>query len=136
MMQISTAFVADPELIVKLESNAQRVALGANRVLFKQGEKPRGVYIVRKGSAILTNTSGDDALLSVEAGPGSLLGVPAVVGSKPYSLTGEAANGAEVSFLKSDDFVALMQTDPGLSFRVLQLLAEEVRSAREALAQL
>ena len=90
----------------------------------------------RKGSAILTNISDGDALLSVEAGPGSLLGVPAVVGTKPYSLTAEAVDGAEVSILTCGDFVHLMNTEPTLSFRVLQLLAEEVRFAREALARL
>ena len=135
-MQVSSAFVADPDLIEQLEKRAEPVAFGQDRVLFHQGDAPKGVYILRRGSAILTNMSDGDALLSVEAGQGSLLGVPAVVGSKPYSLTAEAVDGAEVSVLTCDDFVHLMHTEPTLSFRVLQVLAEEVRFAREALAQL
>jgi len=59
-----------------------------------------------------------------------------VVGSKPYSLTAKAVDGAEVSVLTCDDFVHLMNTEPTLSFRVLRVLAEEVRFAREAFAQL
>jgi CRP-like cAMP-binding protein len=136
VVQVSSAFVADPDLIEQLEKRAEPVAFGRDRVLFHQGDAPKGVYILRRGSAILTNMSDGDALLSVEAGPGSLLGVPAVVGSKPYSLTAEAVDGAEVSVLTCDDFVHLMSTEPTLSFRVLQVLAEEVRFAREALAQL
>jgi CRP-like cAMP-binding protein len=105
VVQVSSAFVADPDLIEQLEKRAEPVAFGRDRVLFHQGDAPKGVYILRRGSAILTNMSDGDALLSVEAGPGSLLGVPAVVGSKPYSLTAEAVDGAEVSVLACDDFV-------------------------------
>jgi CRP/FNR family transcriptional regulator len=135
-MQVSSAFVADPDLLEELEKRAQPITVGPDHVLFHQGDQPKGVYIVQRGSVILTNVLDGDALLSVEAGPGSLLGVPAVVGSKPYSLTAEAVGGAEVSLLSCDHFVHLMHTEPLLSFRVLQVLAEEVRFAREALAQL
>ena len=110
--------------------------LGVDRILFRQGDAPRGVFILSKGVARLTTRSDGDAVLSVQAAPGSLLGVPAVVGVKPYSLTAEALVGAEISMLSCDDFVQLMHTDPTLSFRVLQVLAEEVRFARESLSHL
>jgi CRP-like cAMP-binding protein len=134
--QASSAFVADSELIEELEKQSKPITVAADGVLFHQGDAPTGVYILRKGTARLTSKSDGDAILSVRAGAGSLLGVPAVVGSKPYSLTAEALDGAEVSVLACDDFVHLMSTQPALSFRVLQVLAEEVRFAREALSHL
>jgi CRP/FNR family transcriptional regulator len=134
--QVSTAFVADSELIEELEKQSKPVAVGSDGVLFHQGDAPTGVYILRKGAARLTSKSDGDAILSVRAIAGSLLGVPAVVGAKPYSLTAEALEGAEVSLLSCEDFVQLMNTQPTLSFRVLQVLAEEVRFAREALSHL
>jgi CRP/FNR family transcriptional regulator len=134
--QVSSAFVADPELIEELEKRAKPIEVPANRVLFRQGDAPTGVYLIRKGVASLTSQSDGDALLDVQAGAGSLLGVPAVVGGKPYSLTAQALDGAEVSLLTCDEFVHLMHTEPTLSFRVLQVLAEEVRFAREALSHL
>jgi len=134
--QVSSAFLADPELIEELQKQATPVALDSGNVLFRQGEAPTGVYIVRKGSAKLMSRSDGDVVLNLEAGAGSLLGVPAVIGSKPYSLTAEAIDGAEVSVVKCEDFVHLMHTDPQLSFRVLRVLAEEVRYAREALSHL
>ena len=134
MTQVSSAFVADPELILELEKQSKPFVLGADGVLFHQGDAPTAVYILRRGSARLTSQSDGDAMLSIRAGAGSLLGVPAVVGAKPYSLTAEALDGAEVSLLSSADFVHLMSTQPTLSFRVLQVLAEEVRFAREALS--
>jgi CRP-like cAMP-binding protein len=135
-MQVSSAFVADSELVGELEKRATPVAVSGDRVLFHQGDAPTGVYILSKGSAKLTSITDGDPLLSIHTGAGSLLGVPAVVGTKPYTLTAEALEGAEVSVLSCEDFVHLMHTEPALSFRVLQVLAAEVRFARESLAQL
>lgn len=84
----------------------------------------------------MTSRSDGDAVVCVRAGVGSLLGVPAVIAAKPYSLTGEALEGAELSVLPSEDFIHLMKTEPALSFHVLQVLAEEVRFGREALSHL
>lgn len=132
----STAFVGDPELVAELEKLATPVKLASGRSLFRKGDAPTGVYIVKKGEVTLTTRSDGDAVLSVRAGAGSLLGMPAVVGAQPYSLTAEAQEGAEVSLLSCEDFVHLMHTDPCLSFRVLQVLAAEVRFAREAISHL
>jgi len=132
----STAFVADSELIEELEKRAEPVTIGPDRVLFHQGDAPAGVFILRKGTATLTSRSDGDAILSIEAGAGSLLGVPAVIGGKLYSLTAEAAPDAVIGLVTCDDFLHLMHTVPALSFRVLQVLAEEVRFAREAIAHL
>ena len=129
--QTSAAFVADPELLGELEKRATPIAMGVDRILFRQGDAPRGVFILSKGLVKLTTRSDGDAVLKVQAGVGSLLGVPAVVGAKPYSLTAEAVVGAEIGMLSCEDFVHLMRTEPTLSFGVLQVLAEEVRYARE-----
>ena len=134
--QTSAAFVADPELLRELAKRATPIALGGDRILFRQGDVPRAVFLLNKGVVRLTTRSDGDAVLSVLAATGSLLGVPAVVGAKPYSLTAEALVGAEISMLSCGDFVHLMHTDPTLSFRVLQVLAEEVRFARESLSHL
>jgi CRP-like cAMP-binding protein len=134
--QVSSAFVADPELMSELEKRARPVVVAADRILFRQGDEPTGVFILLKGLAKLTSKSDGDAILTVQAGAGSLLGVPAVVGGKPYSLTAEAMEGAELSALSNEDFVHLMHAEPTLAFRVLQVLAEEVRFARESLSHL
>ncbi len=135
MPQTSSAFVADPELIQELEKRSKPVSLGPDRILFRQGEAPVGVYLLRAGEALLTSRSNDAAVLSVHVGAGSLLGLPAVIASKPYTLTAKALEGAELSLVTSDEFVELMRRDPALSFRVLQVLAAEIRFARDTFSQ-
>lgn len=136
MSQVSTSFVADPELIQELEKRAKPISPGLNRVLFHQGDEPTGVYLLRKGSAKLTSRTDGEEIFNVKVGAGSLLGLPAVVGMKPYSLTAEALEDAELSMVSCADFVDLLQKDPSLPFRLLQVLASEVRFARESMAHL
>lgn len=132
MADLSNAFVADPELVAELQKRSAPVSITARPILFRQGEKPSAVYLIRGGEVLLTGR-GDD-IFTIRAGAGSLLGIPAVIGSKPYSLTAEALPGSQVEVVTGDDFVHLMQANPGLAFHVLQILASEVRMARAALA--
>ncbi len=129
-----SAFLADPELIRALTARAKPVPCDADTVLFKQDDQPVGVYILHQGQASLSMKSQEGrSILSVQALPGSLIGLPGVIGNQPYSLTAAARTGAQVSFVSSADFFALMESDPQLSLKMLQVLAAEVRTARRAL---
>ncbi len=132
-----SAFQADPDLFQALEKRSTAVECEVEHVLFRQGDPPVGLYILAKGGATVTMRSEDgDCLLSVEAVPGSVLGLPAVIGNQAYSLTAKAHHGSWVGFISRTDFNAFMQTDQALMVKVLQVLANEVRSARIAITQL
>lgn len=132
-----SAFLADPELIHALHKRATLFVCEEDRTLFHQGDPPTGLFILHKGEATLSLDPGaNQNLFACQAAPGSVLGIPALIGNQPYSLTALALSGAEVSFVSRDDFNILMQTEQSLMLKVLQVLAAEVRSARLALAQL
>lgn len=128
------AFQADPELIRALSEHATPVVCGAKRILFRQDEPAVGLFILHQGEATLSMTSHrGEPILTVEAREGSLLGLPGLISNQPYSLTAVAQAGARVSFLARDEFTRRMQSDPMLAFKILQVLAAEVRSARQAI---
>jgi CRP-like cAMP-binding protein len=77
-----------------------------------------------------------DQVMSVQARANSLLGLPGLIGNEPYTLTAIARDGARLSFITREDFTALMQTDPRIGIKILQVLAAEVRSARRALSNI
>ena len=130
------AFVADPELIQGLEKHSANIFCGDECVLFRQGEAPVGLYILKSGTATLTMTSpAGTEVVSIEANAGSLLGLPGLIGNEPYTLTAIAHAGSQLCFLARDKFTALMSSNPLLAFKVLQVLAAEVRSARSAILQ-
>ena len=131
----SAAFVADPELIQALEKNSTAISCGEDRVLFKQGDCPQGLYILDQGEITLTmDSSSGQNVMRIHAQPGSLLGLPGLIGNGSYTLSAIAHIGARLSFVPRDNFTSLMQSDPRLSFKILQVLAAELRSARHALS--
>lgn len=132
----SSAFVADRELIEALETRSKPILCKEDRILFAQGESPTGLYILRDGGARLSMTSATgDMIMSIPVCPGSLLGVPALIGNQPYSLTAKALKGAELSFVSREDFSLLMLNEPQLSLSILRVLAAEVRAARFAISE-
>jgi CRP-like cAMP-binding protein len=129
-----TAFLADSELIRALSEHATPIVCDTDRVLFQQDDPAVGLYILHEGEATISMTSQDgQTILSVQARSGSLLGLPGLISNQPYSLTAVAHAGARVSFLGRSEFTALMESSPPLAFKILQVLAAEVRSARRAL---
>jgi CRP-like cAMP-binding protein len=128
------AFHADPELLNGLEPKSAPIACTNFRILFKQGDDPTGLYILKSGCATLTmNSPQGKQLFSLQPSPGSILGLPGLIGNEPYTLTAVAHPGSVLGFISRDQFLALMSSDQRLSFKVLQVLAAEVRSARNAL---
>ena len=132
-----SAFVADPDLILTLEKGSKTISCGGDRVLFRQGEVPDGLYILNRGEIALTMTSpSGEPVMQMQASAGSLLGLPGLISGEPYTLTAIARNGACLSFVSRDDFTSLMQTNPLMALKMLEVLAAEVRSAREALSSI
>ncbi len=129
-----TAFQAEPGLIQGLEKQSTAISCKEDRVLFRQGDDPVGLYIVQGGEVTLTmNSPEGKEIASTTATAGSLLGLPGLIGNQPYTLSAIAHAGAQTSFLSRDSFTELMRTDPLLSLKVLKVLAAEVRSARSAI---
>lgn len=132
----SSSFIAERELIDALEKRSSTVVCKEDRRLFAQGSAPSGLYILRKGKASLSMESPTGGtLLSIILFPGSLLGLPALIGNEPYTLTATAEAGAELGFVTREDFNSLMLSDPTVAVRVLKVLAAEVRTARHAISE-
>jgi CRP-like cAMP-binding protein len=131
-----SAFLADQELIQALDKQSTPISCGEGCVLFRQGDEPQGLYILHKGEAKLTmSTPTGETIMSFHAASGSLLGLPGLIGNQPYTLSAIACSGSQLSFVPRDEFANLMQSKPLLSLKVLQVLAAELCSARQALLQ-
>ena len=132
----SSAFVADQELVEALEKCSTPVDCDEDRNLFIQGETPVGLYIVREGDVALSMASpSGDEIMRASAPAGSVLGLPGLLSSQPYTLTAKAKRGSRLSFVTGEDFSRLMLNSPELSMLVLRVLAAEVRTARRVLCE-
>ncbi len=131
-----SAFISDPEVVQTLLKRSIPISCGTDRVLFRQGDAPVALYVLEKGEVTLEmNSLEGKPILSFGTTAGSLLGLPGLIGNQPYSLTATAHAGAQVSYIPRDDFTQIMQEDPPLSLKILQVLAAEVRAARERYLQ-
>jgi CRP-like cAMP-binding protein len=134
---MQNSFIADGTLIEALEQRSVSMPCSKGRILFMQGEAPIGLYLLQTGKAsLIMKAEKDKEVLHLSVGSGSILGLPAIVGNVPYTLSAMAHQGSEVNFLAHKDFEELIQAQPSLYPKVLEVLAAEVRSARLALTGL
>lgn len=71
-------------------------------------------------------------------GAGALVGLPATLSKRPYSMTATVKEAAELGFLPPELLDSLMHENPDLSQAVLKLLSErmlEIQRLQEALLQ-
>ncbi len=127
----SSAFVAEAELFQVIWKHAIQIGCASDRELFHQGDEPIGLFLVKSGDAIMILEDDRGAeVAQFPMMPGALLGLPASISNRPYSMTAIAKQGAEVGFVSRREFSALMTADPSVAMMVLHVLAAEVRSAR------
>ena len=126
--------IVDPELAQKVIGRSAVIIPQAG-ILFRQGQPADCLYFVKSGEANLTMQAGDKEF-RIRASQGSLLGIPAIVGNQPYSMTATACRDAEIFRLSSVAFNDLIKAEPKMQEAVLRILAGEVRVARQALSDL
>jgi CRP/FNR family transcriptional regulator, cyclic AMP receptor protein len=132
----SSSFVADRELMEALEHYSTPLDCDTTRVLFTQGEPPSGLYVLQAGTVVLTMTSPQGReIFRIPVEAGSVLGLPALIGNQPYSLTATAAQGARLCHISGERFSRIMVEQPALSISILRVLAAEVRTARYAITE-
>ncbi len=131
-----SAFLAEPDLLSVLRKHAFPVDCEADTQLFHQGEDPTGLHILLGGEAsmILEDPQGL-RVATVPLAPGALLGLPALISDKPYSMSAIAKAGAQIGFVTRNAFSTLMLSEPLLALMVLRVLAAEVHNARSAITE-
>lgn len=127
-------FKADEQLQSIILRNSETVLAKAGTVLFKEGEKVRGMYLIVSGKVDLQLHSAGLVSLQRHAVAGCLLGVPASINHHPYSLTGVVKEDAELRFIDVKSLATLMQREPSLTMQLVTMLSEEVRAMRKVFA--
>jgi CRP/FNR family transcriptional regulator, cyclic AMP receptor protein len=99
-------------------------------VLFVEGQKARGVFILCEGRVKLSTSSMDGkTLIARIADAGEILGLPAAVTGTPYELTAEVIEPAQVNFISRSDFLGLLQAHGEAAFHVAQQMGQMYHSA-------
>jgi CRP/FNR family transcriptional regulator len=112
------------------ESIKYATAYPQGAVLFVEGQMPRGIFVLCKGSVKLSINSPNGRTMIVKlAEPGEVLGLSATISGKPYEVTAETIDPCQVNFVKRDDFLRFLKDDVEACFKVAEQLSEKYHNA-------
>ncbi len=127
-----TPFSAPPHLCEVLEAIGAESTVDSGSFLFHRGDICQGVFVIKSGRVRLSMET-HRAALERTAGQGSVLGLPATMSGKPYSLTAEVIEMTRYVFIDIGRVRQTLAHNPELCFEVLGLLSREVQQLRERL---
>jgi CRP/FNR family transcriptional regulator len=106
-------------------------------VLFVDGEQPRGVFILCSGRAKLTASSSEGKTLIVKiAEAGEVLGASATILGRPYEVSAETIEPAQLNFIRREDFLRFLQDHAEACMHTAQQLSEKYQSAQREIRSL
>ena len=99
-------------------------------VLFNERQAPRGVYVLREGRVKLYTCSGDARVLITDiAGPGSVLGLSAVVSGGAHETTAETLDACRLAFVAREEFLRLLAANVCALTHATRQLSRDYRTA-------
>ncbi len=98
-------------------------------LLFIEGQRPRGAFIVCSGRVKLSTTSREGKVLILKvAGPGEVLGLSAVISGSPYETTAETVGDCRINFVERESMVRMVEGNAEMSLRSIRALSTEFQS--------
>jgi len=98
-------------------------------LLYSEGEKPAGLYVLCHGTAKLSISSGSGkTLITRMVQAGETLGLSSVLSGNAYKSTAETVMPSQVKFVKRDDFLRFVNEHRDVQFNIARQLIEECES--------
>jgi CRP/FNR family cyclic AMP-dependent transcriptional regulator len=99
-------------------------------VIFVEGQTPRGIFMLCQGQAKLSTTSRDGKTLILRiARAGEVLGLDAVVTSKPYEMTAETMQPCQLNFVNREDFLRFLRKHSDACLHAAQHVSRDCQDA-------
>jgi CRP/FNR family transcriptional regulator len=99
-------------------------------ILFVEGEKPRGVFVICSGRVKLSTGSSKGKSVTVRfAEAGEVVGLPGTVSGKPYELTAEALEPLQANFILRGAFLRFLRKHGEAATRVAEILSRIYQAA-------
>ncbi|MGD0097997.1 MAG: Crp/Fnr family transcriptional regulator [Terracidiphilus sp.] len=121
---LGSAVLADLELVTTT------ITLPVQSALFTQGEDARCLYLICGGYLKLTAGNSRDRQMIVRvAGPGSMLGLYAVLSHGVYEVSAETLTSAQLRAVERDSFLTFLRSHKEAQMRAVQCICQEYRFA-------
>jgi CRP/FNR family transcriptional regulator len=106
-------------------------------VLFIEGQRPRGVFVLCTGKAKLSTSSSEGkTIITKISEPGDVLGLNATVSNHPYEVTAEMIEPGQANFIARDALLQFLRENGEVSLRVAEQLSRNYYVAYEEIRTL
>jgi len=117
-------------VLADLELATSTISLPAQASLFSQGDDARCLYLICSGYLKLTAGRPDDRHMIVRvAGPGSMLGLYAVLSHGVYEVSAESLTQAQLRPVERERFLNFLRSHKEAQLRAVQCICQEYRFA-------
>lgn len=119
-----------PDALLAFDSIKSVCQVPRGEALFHEGRAPRGIFVLCEGRAKLSvcSETGKRLMLRVAA-PGEILGLSATMSGKPYELTAEVMDNAQVAFIKRKELLKFLREHREACLQVVHLLSQDLHIA-------
>jgi CRP-like cAMP-binding protein len=119
-------YTAPPDLYDALEQRCEKVRKAKPTVLFRRGEQAFGMFLILRGTVGLDFGVDSSSGLASTYGPGTLVGLPATLTKRNYSMTATVTGDAELGFLTTQVLESLLREHPEFCRELLEILGAKL----------
>lgn len=112
------------------EAKFKQYAVGD--VIFNEGDKADGLYMIRRGSVTVSRLIAGKEVVFAYVSAGNYVGEMALASNMPRSATVRAASPTEVVLLEAERFKAVMERNPSIRVKIDSRYLERVSSYESA----
>jgi CRP/FNR family cyclic AMP-dependent transcriptional regulator len=106
-------------------------------MLFIEGQKPRGVFVLCAGKTkLFTSSSEGKTIITKISEAGDILGLNATISNRPYEVTAEMVEAGQANFIARDAFLQFLREHGEVAVRVAEQLSRNYYSAHEEIRTL
>ena len=116
----------------RLVAYAKRRKVRAGRVLFNKGDPGNALFAIRAGTIKITAPSSDgrEAVFNILT-EGEVFGEIALLDGQPRTADAVAISDCDLVVIERRDFLALVETDPKIALKLIELLCARLRWSSE-----
>lgn len=115
---------------------AEQKKVPKDTYLFRDGDAPDAMYIVKSGAFAITKAKGNSEIVLAEIGAGAMVGEMALFDKKPRSANVKAMKDSEVIALPYDSLSKQMEQLPVWVRAIMKTLNENLRDANKKIKTL
>ena len=119
-----------PDLLKTFSGFSHLTTYPGGAILFVEGQKSRGGFVICSGRVKLFTTSREGKILVMKiADPGEIIGLSATISGDAYGVTAETVGPCLINFVERDGLVRLMERSGELGLRSALAISREFQTA-------